>query len=125
MRVTKNVTLAAVVEELKKEKIKSTVINLKLLLLEYNMIVQRLRMRDYKELALKNIKKMKREIEATDWPKEMSGEAKELMPLLEKLAMYIKAEDYIRFQPIQNRVKRIFEIVDEKCAEFTKKGRKI
>jgi len=123
--MAKAVSIADVVKELEKEKVRTTVLNLKLLLLEYNMIIPRLRMRDFKEIALKNIKKMLREIQATNWPVEIKGQVKELESLLTRLLEPIKAEDFTRFQPVHNAVKRNFEILEEKCAELFKKGRKI
>ena len=123
--MAKAVSIADVVKELEKEKIRTTVLNLKVLLMEYNMIIPRLRMRDFKEIALKNIKKMLREIQAANWPVEMKGQVKELESLLGKLLEPIKSEDYTRFQPVHNAVKRNFEIIEEKCAELVKKGHKI
>ncbi len=116
--MAKTVTLADVVKELDKAKVRISVLNMKVLLTEYNAIIPRLRMRDYKEIALKNIKKMLREIKATTWPAELSGQVKELESLLTKLLDPIKNEDFTRFQPVHNGVKRKFEIIEEKCAEL-------
>ena len=120
--MAKSVSVADVVKELEKEKLRTTVLNLKLLLMEYNMILPRLRIRDFKEMALKNVNKMLREIKVANWPSEMKGQVNELESLLGRLLEPIKAEDYMRFQPVHNAVKRTFEIVEEKCAELTKKG---
>ena len=114
-------SVAEIAAELEKEKIRTTMLNMKLLLMDYNMILPRLRIRDYKEIALKDIKKMRREIEAADWPSELRGQIKELESLLEKLLKPIEAEDFTRFQPIHNAVKKSFEALEEKSAELTMK----
>jgi len=108
------VSIADVVKELELEKVRTTILNLKVLLMEYNMILPRLRVRDFKEIALKNIKKMLAEIQATSWPAEMKEQVKGLESLLERLLEPIKSEDYTRFQPLHNAVKRNFELIEEK-----------
>lgn len=112
------VSLQSIAAEVKKQNVRLSMMNLKILLLEYNSIINRLRMREFKEIALKNIKKMDVEIKGTEWPNEMKGQMNDLASQLEILAKYIKAEDYTRFLPIHNGVKRTLEALEKKCADW-------
>lgn len=118
--MAKTVTMPDIAKELENQKVRTAVLNMKLALLEYNNIIPRLRMRDYKETALKDIKRMLKEIQGTNWPADMGAQVRELEALLTKLLEPIKNEDFTRFQPVHNAVKRKFEALDDKCADLCK-----